>query len=206
MLLESIEIKKLQPDLNKSQKTISLPHKIIAFKDRNGYMILKAITGKNKSENHEYIKSFRSKNSAKQYIGWIIREYALCQSINDQTGNDRPCFLHTLEVCHGACIGRESAEEYNKRVWQFIDARPHFDQQDFIIVDRGRSQDEHGVIIIQNGEYYGYGYITSDRINLAYDEVISQVKPQQSNDEVHAIIWHYIQKKKGKIKCIPRDT
>ncbi|WP_298764943.1 3'-5' exonuclease [uncultured Polaribacter sp.] len=41
----------------------------------------------------------------------------------------------------------------------------HFNNNDFIVIDKGRTIEEHAVILIENNEVYGYGYT-----NLAYQE------------------------------------
>ncbi len=197
MLLESTEIKRLQPELNKSQKTVSLPHKLICYKNARGYLTLKIITSKNESAEHEYIKSFRSKNAAQQYLAWLTREFELCASINKESTNGKSCFLYSLEICRGACMGLEHPKDYNARVWTFIDSRPHFDQQDFLIVDSGRSADEKAIIAMKDGVYYGYGYISESELLMSYEDILDQISPQEHNDEVHSIIWYYLHKKKG---------
>ncbi|QOD61253.1 ribonuclease H-like domain-containing protein [Polaribacter haliotis] len=72
----------------------------------------------------------------------------------------------------------------------------NFNNDNFIIIDKGREIEEHAVILIENNEVFGYGYT-----NLAYQEnkldILKTVLTPLENKELSkAIIKNYLNKNK----------
>lgn len=200
LLMESTEIKRLQPVINKTQKRKTRPFNVVIKKNIDGYLALDLQHGNSKDNDSEKIKSFRSKKSAQQYIQWATREFQLCSTINNQTEVQKKCFLHTLGICKGACVGKELPTYYNERVFTFMDSRPQFEKSDFLIIEDSKSDDGKAVIVIQDGEYYGYGFLSNEDLTGHPEDYLYHISPQESNDEVHSIIYHHIRKNKVIIK------
>ncbi|MGY8943986.1 MAG: exonuclease domain-containing protein, partial [Flavobacteriales bacterium] len=69
-----------------------------------------------------------------------------------------------------------------------------FNNEDFIIFDKGRALEERAVILIENKEVFGYGYT-----NLAFQEnnieiLKSIVTPIENKELAKAIIKNYLNK------------
>ena len=64
-------------------------------------------------------------------------------------------FQIDIKQCFGACIGKEEPEEYNKRVINFI-KNNSFENNNMVIIDKGRTYDERSAILIEHGVYKGY--------------------------------------------------
>ncbi|QTE23415.1 exonuclease domain-containing protein [Polaribacter cellanae] len=72
----------------------------------------------------------------------------------------------------------------------------NFNNNDFIIIDKGREIEEHAVILIENNEVFGYGYT-----NLAYQEnkldILKKVlTPIENKELAKTIIKNYLNKNK----------
>ncbi len=52
----------------------------------------------------------------------------------------------------------ERGNDYNKRVFQALDKLQNT-KDTFIIKQKGRTEDEIAIILVENGEYQGYGFI-----------------------------------------------
>lgn len=66
----------------------------------------------------------------------------------------KECFQYKIKECDGACIGKISHEEYNSRVQEFINSYS-FENQNMVLIDRGRTINERSAVLIENGIYKG---------------------------------------------------
>jgi DNA polymerase-3 subunit epsilon len=64
--------------------------------------------------------------------------------------------LFSYIKCDGACI-EHSSEEYNARVQNFID-KNSFENQNMLLIDKGRTISERSVVMIENGIYKGFAF------------------------------------------------
>ena len=74
----------------------------------------------------------------------------------DNTGS--PCFYYHIHKCKGACIKKESVEDYNERVQNAIEYLTLDFDGNFFLIDEGRSHDERAVVLVEDGLYQGFGY------------------------------------------------
>jgi len=74
-----------------------------------------------------------------------------------------------------------------------------FDQQNFIVFEEGRSEEEKSVVLVRNGKYIGFGYLDSNQETINNELLIDCVKSYPDNREVQQIIRSYIRKKKIKL-------
>ena len=95
--------------------------------------------------------------SAKSFISKVTEEYNLCQKLAGAYKTNSSCFNYSIKMCLGACINEESAEEYNVRKQKIIDNHT-FQDQNMVVIDKGRSIDERSAILIENGIYKGFGF------------------------------------------------
>ena len=147
------------------------------------------------------ITSFTSLLEGKNYLFKITEKYNLCQKINGLYDTKNSCFQYDLKQCYGACIDKETPEEYNARVNQFIEENT-FSKNNMVIVDRGRTHDERSAIVIQNGQLTGYCfYDLNYQINKL--EILQKIIiPLQNNRDSKNIIQGYLRKHKV-MKVIP---
>lgn len=193
LLKECQEIKINKPVYNRSQKKTIFPWSIYAEKNALGYICLKLQkTDGRKKE----IVSFASVLDGRNALHQIAEKYHLCKKINELEVSDKShCFGYELNTCNGACIDNETPQEYNARVIEFIDNNSFYNQS-MIIIDKGRTIDEHSAVLIENGIYMGYTFY-----NLNYQITkISILKnilvPMENNKDAKNIIKAYIRKKK----------
>ena len=98
-------------------------------------------------------------------------------------------------MCLGACLKLEKTEDYNKRVQQFI-SKSSYEHQSMLIIDKGREVDEHSIILIENGEYKGYGFYNLN-FQINNPEVLkSIINPMENNRDTQHIIQGYLRKNK----------
>ncbi|KAF2517498.1 GIY-YIG nuclease family protein [Flavobacterium salilacus subsp. salilacus] len=193
LLKECQEIKVNKPIHNRALKKTVFPYSLYSEKNKEGYMCLniKKTDGRRKE-----IISFAGTAEAKKALFKITDKYKLCQKLNGLETAKTACFPYKLGNCNGACIEKEPSAEYNKRVTEFINHNS-FNHQSMIIIDKGRSIEEHSAVLIEKGVYKGYAFF-----NLNYQITNSAILknilvPMEHNRDVKNIIQGYISRKRN---------
>ena len=119
----------------------------------------------------------------------------MCQKLTGLYETKAECFQHKINECDGACIGKISPEEYNKRVQEFI-TKSSFENQSMVIVDKGRTISERSAVLIENGVYKGY---TFNDLNYQISNIQilkNLIIPMPNNRDTRNIIQGYLRKNK----------
>lgn len=197
LLKESEEIKINKPIFNRAQRKSLFEWALYAEKDTNGYLnlCLQKADGRKKE-----ITSFTTAQEGKNALFRITEKYRLCQKYTGLYQTNADCFQYKIKECDGACIGKISPEEYNSRVTNFI-TQNSFDNQNMILIDRGRSIDERSAVLIENGIYKGYAFYDLNYQVTHIDILKNILIPMQHNRDVKTIIQGQIRRSKS-IKVI----
>jgi DNA polymerase-3 subunit epsilon len=192
LLKESEEIKINKPIFNRAQRKSIFEWALYAEKDTNGYLNLyvKKADGRKKE-----ITSFTTVQEGKNALFRITEKYRLCQKYTGLYQTNADCFQYKIKECDGACIGKITPEEYNNRVQKFI-AENSFENQNRILLDRGRSINERSAILIENGIYKGYAYYDLNYQVTHIDILKNILIPMQHNRDAKTIIQGQIRKSK----------
>jgi DNA polymerase-3 subunit epsilon len=195
-LKESQEIKKLKPLFNHTLKRNIFQSQLYSYIDDNGYINLKIEkVSTEQEEEKNIITTFTNYQQAKSLLYKITDEFNLCQKLNHLEKTEGGCFNHGLKMCHGACIDLETPVDYNTRVQKFID-KSRYEFEDMLLIDKGRSIQEHSVILIKNGTYRGYGFFNLN-FQINNPEVLkSIINPMENNRDTQHIIQGYLRKYK----------
>ena len=195
LLLESHEIKAYKPEINKAQRTNAYPYFIHHYYDSDGYLCYQWQKSSIKTRKNKNILShYGSKQGAISHLAGITRELTLCQSKTNLYDKEGPCFLYKTKVCYGACIEEETAQDYNSRAEIGIEMLKRIFDENFIIVTEGRAPDEKGIILVEEGHYKGYGYISTDDLTYGIEEMKESIKYVPINPETNGIIRTYMAK------------
>jgi len=192
LLKESEEIKQIKPMFNRALRRSSYTHQLTSFVDENGYINLsiEKADGRKKA-----IITFSNFQQAKSELFKITEEYNLCQKLNGLYDSKNQCFNYTIKECYGACISKEPAEEYNARVKAFLEKKS-FENQNMLIIDRGRDVEERAVVLIEGGKYKGYGFYNLNH-QINNPEILKTIiNPMQNNRDAQHIIQSYLRSKK----------
>lgn len=196
LLKESEEIKRNKPFLNHALKKHMFSHGLYKFIDNNGYINLKI---EHIRKNELPITTFTNRQSANSFINHAIENYELCQKLTGFQKTLTSCFKHEIEECYGACVQKESPEDYNKRVEELLQLHS-YDNKNLLIIDRGRYIDEKSVIVINNGEFKGLGYFDLNHQINNHDVLLSLITPMSNNRDNQHIIQSYIRRHRKRLK------
>lgn len=192
LLKESEEIKRNKPIYNRALRRNIFTHALYSFKDENGYINLKIDVADGRKKP---ITTFSNRQSGKSFITKTVEDYSLCQKLAGLYKTKTSCFNYEIKACNGACIKKEPADIYNKRVQTLID-KNSYHNKNMVIIDKGRAVDERSAILIENGVFKGLGYF-----NLNYQinniEILeSIITPMNNNRDTQHIIQNYLRKNK----------
>lgn len=192
LLKESEEIKINKPIYNRSQRKTIFQWALYAVKDENGYLSLRLQKADGRKKE---ITSFVSVQEGKNALFKITDQYNLCQKINGLYDTKNACFKYKIKECDGACVGEISPEEYNERVHEFIESNL-FENENMVIIDRGRSLQERSAVMIENGIYKGYCFFDLNYQITNIEVLKNIIVPMQNNRDTRNIIQGYLRKHK----------
>lgn len=195
LLLESYEIKKNLPELNKAQRTTKYNYFTHTYYDHHGYICYAYEKSNKKSRANKTILSFYgSKPAALADLAAACRSLELCQSKMDISNSSGSCHAHQMHQCAGACVSKEDPEEYNERAILAADLMKRIFDENFVLLLDGRDSDEKCVVIVENGHYRGYGYVASDVPTEDIEELKESIVYVPVNPEADSIIKTYLTK------------
>jgi DNA polymerase-3 subunit epsilon len=192
LLKESEEIKINKPIYNRAQRKTIFQYALYAEKDENGYLALKVLKSDGRKKE---ITAFTTLQEGKNILHKITVEHQLCQKINGLYETKNGCFQLKIKECKGACLGQEPAEEYNERVEEFI-RDMKFDNDNMVIIDRGRNVNERSAVLIENGIYKGYCFFDLNYQVNNIEILKNLIIPMQNNRDTRTIIQGYLRRHK----------
>jgi DNA polymerase-3 subunit epsilon len=190
LLLESEEIKKHKTPFNRARRISNFTFSIDWFKNEKGIINFKIVDS---DDSEHAILSFTNYISAREKLNSWIDEHALCLNycgLNEEGG---ACFNKQIKTCYGICCGEESVEEYNLRAQKILDEYL-FKEKNFLILDKGRHDDEQSLILIENGNYAGYGYVDKSEGISSAEELKSYVKLSTYYPDADELVRFYLKR------------
>ena len=193
LIMESNEIKQHLPKFNRAQRRSGISCGLYYYKDDNGYLRLKI--EKNNTDQIP-LTTFTSSLSAKSHLFMLVEAFCLCQKLCGLYETSGACFHYNIHKCNGACVGNESAAIYNTRVLQAIEPY-RFEEQNFLVIDKGRSNGEKSVIYVENGKYLGHGFIDVEYNENISTELLKEcIKSYPDHRDVQQILKSYVKRNK----------
>lgn len=186
-ILEAAEIKRLWPENNRALKHHEQKYALYVFEDQNGYMRL----GIDKYKKQvPVLHSFHTLLEGHALLRSLIKEHILCEKLCYVQTKRSACTGHGEGKCSGACVGKESAAAYNVRVKYAIEDLKKT-LPTFAVLDKGRNEEEQSCLLVEQGKFYGMGYI-SYHTDIESPEMLKSVlQPYPSDNYVLNMISNY---------------
>jgi DNA polymerase-3 subunit epsilon len=192
-ILESQEIRRLWPKYNLAQKYKVEEWGVYDYEDRNSYLRFAVNVV---SRGTKPLITFSSKGDAWSFMWDKVKEFDLCPKLSGLQVAKGLCFSHQSGSCKGACQGVEKEKKYNKRVQKAIDS--FFEQgQTVAMVGKGRRPDEKSVVLVENGNYLGFGFFDNTENISNLEAARNFIKPSKDNRVVQNIVNSYLTNPKG---------
>lgn len=193
LILEAQEIRRLWPKYNLAQKYRVEEWGVYDYEDRNGYLRF-SVNIVNRGTRP--LITFSNKGDAWNFMWEKVRSHDLCPKLSGLQLAKGLCFSHQSGSCKGACQGVETPKKYNKRVQQAIDS--FFEKGKTVaIFGKGRSAEERSVVLVENGNYSGFGYFGDDVVVGDLDAARMIIKPAKENRIVQNLVNSFLRNPKG---------
>jgi DNA polymerase-3 subunit epsilon len=193
LLLESQEIKELQPPINHAQKRVVFRYGIFDSENEEGYKLL-SIKRKNKEENAPLLE-IRNYHEGKRLLLRQAKKHELCQCLMGLHRLNGRCFHYQIKNCRGSAMGFEPPEEYNGRVQTAMESLG-MTIENTLVIGKGRTAEEYSLVQIEDGKYIGYGFIEKEEANQPLEEILGHIRKQKDNPDTRNIIRNYLSKNK----------
>ena len=193
LILESQEIRRIWPKYNLAQKYKVEEWGIFDYEDRNGYLrfCVNVI-----SKGTKPLITFSSKGDAWNFMWDKVKEFELCPKLSGLQLAKGLCFSHQSGACKGACQEVETVKKYNKRAQKAIDT--FFEVGESVaIIGQGRRAEEKSLVLIENGNYIGFGFVSREESIGSLDLARNFVKPSKDNRVVQNLVNSYLLNPRG---------
>ena len=189
-LFESIEIKRLWPAYNVSQKNFEQRYGIYFYEDARGYYRL-AIDKRRKY--FEPVASFNLLTDAYRMMWKMVKEYELYPAL---------CFL---DKTPDALEAYPEREKYNGQVLGAVDALK-MQMETYAILEPAAFTDQHSCVLVENGKFYGMGLIPGKENTLRLENLKSHLTVYPANEIIHSMIKTYAQKNPSKVLMMTENA
>lgn len=198
LLLEDEEIKRLQPKFNRKQRRKNFHYGIFSEPDPNGYVRLRIgrLDGVHRPES-----CYATRKHAESDLEYRIEKYNLCHQLCGLPTGQGACFRHQIKRCKGACIQAEAPEAYNERLEAAL-ATLNYSKPNLAIIGDGRSHDEKSLVLVRNGAYMGYAYLSNETLQQHPETWIDLINHRAQNPDILHIIRNYIKKSPKEVKAL----
>jgi DNA polymerase-3 subunit epsilon len=181
-ILESVEIKRLWPLYNRSLKGFQQTFGLYMFEDGRGYQRLVI---EKKKKQLQPIYTFNLLLDGINLLRKLVEEYKLCS---------RLCFL---DVSPGPTLADELPfDEYNERVQKAV-THLQTSLPSFVVVEEAalpQANKKQGIILMENGRFYGMGYAPANVSCTHIDEAKQYVTQYPENDYIRGLVYSYASK------------
>jgi len=187
LILEASEIQKHWPENNKALKRPEQKFALYTFEDQNGFMRLGIDKYK---KNTPALYTFNSLLAGQSMLRGMINEHTLCEKLCFIQTHRSSCTGYETDNCHGACLGLEHPYSYNTRVKAAI-VHLKSSLPSFAIIDSGRNEEEQSCLWVEQGKFYGMGYISFHTDINDMETLKSCIVPYPSNDYILNMVMDY---------------
>lgn len=200
LLLESQEIKRLRPMINRAQRNRQYPYGIFSHVSPEGYLCFtpaKTTTKLLKDKN--LLAEYPHLDSARNHLQAMVERFQLCEKRCGLDSGAGPCFPYQLGTCLGACIEEELPESYNLRAQEAEEALCAVLDGHFVLLDKGRTAEEQAAIVVEDGRLYGWGYVSPEDALQSLDDWKGLVNRAEGNAEENRLVKRFLSGKKVRV-------
>lgn len=203
LLLESNDIKRLNPEVNRAQRQRTYPFVIHSWTNEQGYLSfgMDRVTAKTR-KGLRVVSEYPQAAHAQGHLYAIRERFGLCAHLCGEKHARGACFHFHLHQCQGACLGQEPPALYNERAQAAQELLSTVFERDFFVLDIGRHGEELAVVLIEQGQYQGFGYIDKEDFRNDLEVLRDAIRPLPGNPETNRIVQRYIEKHKH-LKIVP---
>ena len=184
LLMEDAAIKAHYPEFNQAAKRNPKAFAIFSYEDRDGIKHLAYNTLKSAPNP---LKIYYSITDCRQQLEKYCKAFNLCPKYCHLQEGATVCSHYEINTCKGICKQTETAEKYNLRVNEAIEAIK-YSNQELVLKQTGRHQEESAFVLIKDGFYKGYGFIDTTEQIMHTEDLERFLIPQQDTMHTQKIL------------------
>jgi DNA polymerase-3 subunit epsilon len=190
LLLECTEIKKLWPAYNKALKRFEVKYGLYEYEARSGYRYL--AIGK-VSKFQQCIRVFNSMHDGINVLRNLKEQFRIDYRFCKYCIPAEEEVPHLYDRTNLPDVVQHN-EQIENAVNFVLENRPSF-----AIIDKGRFAEERSCIWVEDGHFYGMGYIDSGIGVTDLSGLRDYVTPYKSNHYIMQLIYRYAERYPGKV-------
>lgn len=182
-ILESVEIKRLWPLYNRSQKGFEQAFGLYMFEDGKGYQRLVI---EKKKKHLQPLYTFNLLYEGHTLLKKLINEFDLCPKLCFIDVSPGPSLVETNDLC---------CEVYNSRVAAAI-SHLRNSLPSFAVIENMwlMKQESKGIVLMENGRFTGMGYVPPHVNVTNLNEVRQHITPYPENGYIRGLVYSYATK------------
>ena len=158
LLIESQEIKRNNPVLNRKLRKKRENININIVEDDKGYYGLKISKIK-----ENVLTSFQSTRKARSFINYLSEKYNLCKKLNSTHNENHCCHAISLSQNTKRCYCEDSMKSYNRK-FQKMKESLILPNNRFLMVDKNHKK-PYPFVSVDSGTIEGFGYTNNPNSN-----------------------------------------
>jgi DNA polymerase-3 subunit epsilon len=187
-VMESIEIKRIWPLFNRSQKKFENRFGICSYVDQRGVLRLGIVKKKKHLVLHT---SFPYQLDGMRLLNKLAREHKLCPKMCFLQLETVDCVGQEEDFCEGICSNTEKVERYNKKVTKVIADLQSLNPT-IAVFGEGRKPNEKSCILISKNDFLATGFIEETLIKkIKLDKLKKKLEPAASNEFIRSMVLNY---------------
>lgn len=202
LLLEADYIRQYYPKFNQAQKKPSSVYKIISYENQLG--ILQLALHKTKG-NSNSVQTLFNITIGMETLAKVCEKFNLCPKYCGLQSTNGSCSHYKIKNCSGICSQKEDVDLYNEKVKAALSEMEN-KQQSYAIVEKGRNPSENCIVLIENDEYKGFGFVPNDIAVAYFDEFKEYIKRYENNFYTSKILNAYLHNNSKNSKIIKPDS
>lgn len=184
LLMESAAIKKHLPKFNRAQKRTPKQYGIFCYEDRAGLLHLAFAPSK---QVLKPLVTFANPTQCRTYLQQLANTFGLCPKLCQLVALNSHEYACLGGSCHGVCQGLEPIIDYNRKVKDAL-ASLMTSKSCLALKQNGRNTNESGFVLIEDGQYKGYGFIDDQQSINGYEDLKAFLIPQKNTLEAQRIL------------------
>jgi DNA polymerase-3 subunit epsilon len=179
IVLESIEIKRLWPKHNRSQKQPVQKYGLYIYDDHKGYQRLVI----DKKKRHlPAVYQFNLLHEGQVMLRKLVDEFGL---------HEKLCLLNKAPISEAEWQELERPKKYNQRIQKAIKTLSE-QIPSFAVIEEEDGAAETLCMLVWKGSFWGMGYIADKSILDSAPQLMEQLQPYPDNDTIRNHIYSYI--------------
>lgn len=193
LLLESEYIQKYFPRFNRAQKMPAHTYSIITYENRRGILQLAILKTRYRSAPDVVLFT---KTQALERISELCKTHHLCPKYCGLQKTLNACSHYSITSCRGVCKNEEAIHVYNERV-EKAHSSLQLENESYIIKECGRTEEEKAFVLVNDGVYKGFGYVSIDEQLTNQEQLENFLQPKINTYHTGVILRSYFKKNKN---------